>query len=448
MAQVEHGAGPHPRVAGVGHQQRILGQVARQLGAEPFGPHRREVRLDHVAHALLPGGDLLLHPRHPGAALGRQLRVRLGVRQQAPQGIPGVALQPDLQRVVAAQLRGVDVELHDAAALRGDGVAVGDLTAGVAADEEHQIGLAHDPVGAFARVGPRNPHRQRVVSRKHRLGVERRGHRNGEPFRERNQLRPRPGGGHPAAGHDHRPLRLREPGQGLRHLAGVRLGPKRRYSGKGLLDDHLQVRLAVEHHLAGQPLQIEVRRSRSAAGRGAKRLPQVHRQIFRGADVGAVLGDRGKRLDVIHFLVGVALLAVEQFAAGQRDHRRARQPGILQPGGQIHRPHRLRHAQAGAAPDPGVGVGHVRGRLLAVGLDAANAQLLHLHQGARAEERHEEHVGNAISAGHFGDETRAGHSCHDAPDPTRSAALVANRWRAGGRCLLDTGPEAGYAAEP
>ena len=289
---------------------------------------------------------------------------------------------------------------------------MGDLAAGMTADEKHQVRFAHDAIGALARVVARHAHRQRVVGRKHRLGVQRGGHRDRQLLGKRDQLGAGIGGGDAAAGHDHRPLRLGEPVQGLRDLIAVRLGAERRHARERLLDDHLQVGFLVEHRLAGEAIQVEVRRPRRAGGGGAERLAQHDRQQLRAADVGAVLGHGGERLDVVHLLVGVALLADRQLAPGQGDHRRARQVCILQPGSQVDRAHRLRHAQARTAFDACIGVRHVGGGLLAVGLNAAHAELLHLHQRARSNERHEEHMRNPVAMRHFGGKSSTSHRCH------------------------------------
>ena len=357
-------------------------------------------------HAATSSCTRATHAERSGAAAS------VRGRDHAAQRVAHVALQPHVERVVAPQLLAVDVELHGRGALRRNPVAVGDLAAGMAADEEHQVCLAQDSVGALARVIPRHAHRQGMIGREHRLGVQRGGHRDRQLLGKRDQLGAGIRGGDTAPGHDHRPLRPGEPVQGLRDLVGVRLGAERRHPGERLLDDHFQVGFLVEHRLAGEAIQVEVRRARRAGGGGAERLAQSDRQQLRGADVGAVLGHRGERLDVVHLLVGVALLADRQLAPGQGDHRRAGQERILQPGGQVDRAHRLRHAQARAAPYPRIGVRHVRGSLLAVGLNTSHLQLLHLHQRARTDERHEEHVVDAVAVGHLGDETSASHSCH------------------------------------
>ena len=55
---------------------------------------------------------------------------------------------------------------------------VGDLAAGVAADEEDQVGLGDDAVGAPARIRAGHARRQRVIVGQRGLGVQRRRHRD------------------------------------------------------------------------------------------------------------------------------------------------------------------------------------------------------------------------------------------------------------------------------
>ena len=68
---------------------------------------------------------------------------------------------------------------------------------------------------------------------------------------------------------------------------------------------------------------------------------------------------------MIDFLIGVALLVDLELPPGQGNHRRASEKSILQPGGEIDRPHGLGHAKAGTTLDPSIGVSHVGSRLLA-----------------------------------------------------------------------------------
>ena len=65
-------------------------------------------------------------------------------------------------RIVAAELVGIDVELDHFRAGRREHPVVGDLPAGVAADEEHEIGFGERAIGAVARIRARHADRQRM----------------------------------------------------------------------------------------------------------------------------------------------------------------------------------------------------------------------------------------------------------------------------------------------
>ena len=286
------------------------------------------------------------------------------------------------------------------------------LPAGVAADEEHQVGPAHDAVGALARVVARRPHRQWVVGGEHRLGVERRGHRNRQLLGYGDQLVACAGGRHTAAGNDHRPDGAVQKVQRLGNRRRVGHRPERRHPGELPLHDHLGIELAVGDRQPADLLHVEVGGPRGAAHRTAERLAQVRRQRLRGVHVGAVLGDGRERRDVIHLLVGVALQVELALAAGQRYDRRAGQARVLQTGGQVGGPDRLGHHQRRAAADARVGIGHVGGRLLAVRLDGGDAQLAHLEDGGGHDVGHVEDVSEAVSVDGLGDEAGAGHLGH------------------------------------
>ncbi len=408
VLQVQHGAGPHTRVAGVGYQDRVGRQVLAQLAADALGPRRRDVRAPMLLDALLPVLNELPHLGPPSAVVGARLR-RVDHRRQRRLGVP---LQPHLHRVVAADLGRIDVELDDRRALRRNAEVVRHLPAGVAADEEHQVGPAEDAVGALARVVARRPHRQWVVGREHRLGVERRGHRNRQLLGYRDQLIACARGRHTAAGNDHRSAGAVQKVQRLGNRSRVGHRPERRNPGELALHDHLGIKLAVGDRHPADLLHVEVGGPRGAAHRTAERLAQVRRQRLRGVHVGAVLGNGRERLDVIHLLVGVALQVELALAAGQRYDRRTGQARVLQTGGEVGGPDRLGHHQRRAAADARVGIGHVGGRLLAVRLDGGDAQLAHLEDGGGHDVGHVEDVSEAVSVDGLGDEAGAGQPGH------------------------------------
>ena len=57
MFQIEHGAGPDTRMARVGDQNRVRGQIVAQFPAEALGPHGHDLRVAEFTDALLPGLD-------------------------------------------------------------------------------------------------------------------------------------------------------------------------------------------------------------------------------------------------------------------------------------------------------------------------------------------------------------------------------------------------------
>ena len=384
------------------------GRCSGQLAADALGPRRRDIRAPMLLDALLPVPDERAHLGQPRAAIGAGLR-RVEHRRQRRLC---VALQPHPHRVIAADLGRIDVELDDRRTRRRNAEVERELPAGVAADEEHQVGPAQDAVGALARVVARRPHRQRVVGREHRLGVERRGHRNRQLLGQGDQLVTCVRRRHAAAGHDHRPAGAVQHAERVGDRRRVGHRPERRHARELLLHDHLGIELAFGDHQAADLLQVEVGRPGRAAHRAAERLPQVHRQHSGVVHAGAVLGDRRERRDVIDLLVGVALLVEPALAAGQRDDRRAGQVRVLQAGRQVGGPDRLGHHQRRAAAHARVAVGHVGGRLLAVGLDGGHAQLAHLQDGGGHDVRHVEDVREAVAVDGLGDEAGAGHRGH------------------------------------
>ena len=93
-------------------------------------------------------------------------------------------MQTDGGGIVAADLLGIDIELDDARSGGRNAVVMGDLTAAMTADEKDQVGLSENLVGAGARIGTGHANRQRVISREHGFGIERRRDGNRQFFRQ------------------------------------------------------------------------------------------------------------------------------------------------------------------------------------------------------------------------------------------------------------------------
>ena len=164
-----------------------------------------------------------------------------------------------------------------------------------------------------------------------------------------------------------------------RNRGRLRIGAEGWQLRKHLFGDDLKIGLLLHNLLPGDAFQFEVGRAGRSCGGSAKGLAQVDGQVLRRRDVCAVFGHGRERIDVIHLLVGVALLVDQKLAACQSNDGRAAQIGILQTGGQIDRADGLRHTQAGGALDPCIGIGHIGGGLFTVGLHSLDPQFFHLH---------------------------------------------------------------------
>ena len=181
---------------------------------------------------------------------------------------------------------------------------------------------------------------------------------------------------------------------------------------KASFNDDFESRLRFHDCLAGDSLQVQVCGAGRAGGCGPKCLAQVDREVFGRGDIGAVLGNRRKRIDVVDLLVGVSLLVDKELFSGQRDDRGAGEVGVLQTGRQVDGADGLGHAEAWTTAGACVGVGHVGSGFFAVGLHALDPQFFHLHKSQGADIGHEEDVGDSISMYRFGDEPATGHARH------------------------------------
>ena len=207
--------------------------------------------------------------------------------------------------------------------------------------KKHHVCPTENAVAAFARVVPRGADGQRVVGGEHCLGIERRGHRNRQFLCQRDQFAPRTGGGYAASGDNHRPAGTAQQLQRPGYRVGIGDRTERRNLGELPLNDEVGIQFAVGDHHAGDVNQIQVGGAGGAAHRTAESLAQVLRKRVGVMHTGMVLGNGSERFDVIHFLVGVALLVEMSLAASQRNHRRASQIGVLKPGGEVGRTDRL-----------------------------------------------------------------------------------------------------------
>ena len=215
--------------------------------------------------ARSPGGDECLYTLDPNSPRLRGTRgIGFDLVEELAQAGTRVGQQAHGNWKRAPKLGRVYVKLDDPSASPRELPRVGDLFAGVAANEEHQVGLGQHAIGAFARVDARGAHSQRMVGREGLLGVERGDDREVQPLRQLEQFGARAGRAHAPAGHDDRPRGLRQFGQGRTDAGRVRLRPKGRHAAEWFFDDHVEIRLGVHDVAAGDAPEVEVGRARGA----------------------------------------------------------------------------------------------------------------------------------------------------------------------------------------
>ncbi len=231
--------------------------------------------------------------------------------------------------------------------------------AGLGADEADEIGAVDHAVGALARIGADHADRQWMIARDRILAVERGRDRNLQRLRQRNQLRRRARGAHAAAGDDHRPLGL------LQQLDAL---PAR---SRGPAPDGTAARARSVASTSGsssassRSICPSLPRNCRCTGPGvpdtalAERLPHHVGKARDVVDGGIELGHRLECRHVIDLLIDLAEFRLRLAPAGERDHRRMREPGIAQAGGEIERADHLRHADAGLAGSARIAVRHI-----------------------------------------------------------------------------------------
>ena len=279
------------------------------------------------------------------------------------------------------------------------------------------------------RVGAHGSHAKGMVSRNRALPVEGGHHGDGEAFRQGHQLASGLGGSDATACHEHRPLGAIEQVQSRSHVLRVGEGPHRRHGGESCVHGGVEVGpFAVD--LAFVADELEVYRSRTARHRRTEGLANQIGNLFHRVDDGAELGDVDEGGEVVHLLVDAVVGCVRVATTGKGHDGRVGQVRVSEAGGQVECPHRLGHAHSRAACHPGVTVGHVRGRLLAVGVDAPHAEPLELHERTPQDGRHHEDVRDAVPVEHFGENAGTGNHRGDVSG-SGSAPAVGCAYRPG-----------------
>ncbi len=267
------------------------------------------------------------------------------------------------------ELGGIDVDVDHLHVL-GEARRLAELDHVVepGADHQQHVGLGE---GLDARV----EERELVVLGDGAAGDRRRVERDAAGVDELAKL----GGGvrppHAAAADDQRPLGLGE--ERDRFLHGARIAERARQRLVLRREAELALVDGLAQHVAGQ---VEVDRPRLAGGGVAEGARHQVGNAARVHDLLRPLGDRLEHADLVDLLEGVHVLADGRARAADGDERRRVGPRVG------HARHEVGGAGAGAAHaharallDPPPRVGRVRGRLLVVRVDGADA---HLDQGA------------------------------------------------------------------
>jgi hypothetical protein len=248
------------------------------------------------------------------------------------------------------------------------------LVAGIAADEQHELGRVHHPVGRRRGVVADHADMQRVPRRDHPSRAERGGDRRPQHLRPAARQRCA------IADNDDHALGGQQRRHGRLHRRRVRPRPMPR-RGPGPKRGRCLRRLAGLDELAHQPVEVEMHRARRRGDGGGPGLAELPRQVGRLMHLRRVLRHRREERRMRHLLVGVAVLMTDRLVPGQRQHRAAPQPGILQPRREIGRADGLRRHHARASGDPRIGIGHVDRRLFGMREDRLHADPFQFQQG-------------------------------------------------------------------
>ena len=263
--QLNHRAGPDAGIAGIDHENAIRRQRARHLGAQPLDRNRCGVLLDQGRHAVAPIRDNA--SRFVGeATVSCRPADHL---DQTREGRFRVADDAVRVRIAAPDFERIGFDLHDRRVVSRDGPVKRYLVAGIAADEQHELGAMHDAVGGRRGIAAGDPGRQPMPGRDDAARAQGRSDRRGQRFGQREDLRPSAGHGGPIAGDDRDAARAGQQRRGALDVALIgdrpvhrnrpRLGfEDRRLGGAAELDD-----------VALQPVEVEMGRARRVGERGA-----------------------------------------------------------------------------------------------------------------------------------------------------------------------------------
>ena len=227
-----------PGVPGIHQDDRVVRHHRGQVGAQALGPDRQVVAGHDAVVPGTPGRLEVVHlsqPRRPARGRGR-----VGQLPHPAEHRAGVTEHPGLQRIVPAERDRFDVDLDGGRADRRHRPEMGRHATRLRADEADEIGPVDDLVRALARIGPDHARAQPVGAGDAGPAVRRCRHRDPESLSQRDELAARAGPADPAAGHDHRPGRGLEQGQGSAHGLVVGPRPEWRYRRELGLDDVIE----------------------------------------------------------------------------------------------------------------------------------------------------------------------------------------------------------------
>ena len=369
------------------------GQRAGDLGAQPVGVDRHRIVGQQRFARLAPRGDDACGTiGECGVPCGLPKR-----RQQLCQRGLGIAHQADGVCIGPPQLQRIDVDLHARRVELRNAPGVRHLIAGMAAHEQYHVGFVHDLVGRRRTIVSDATNRQSVAGGDRAAPAERRADRRRQRAAQRQQFRAGLRSRDSGTRDDREALRTPQGGGGTFEFIVRRRGTERRHAQlkRGIDAGGLGHRAGFDD-VALQPVDVEMHRPRRAGHRRAPRLAEQARQVGCGVHLGGEFGYRREHRMMRNLLVGVAMLVCRRLAAGDGDHRAITEERILQSRCEVRRADRLREADAGAAGNPRVTIGHVSDSLLAVPQHALDVQRSQLDQCAPNHCVDEEHMRRAV----------------------------------------------------
>ena len=335
---------------------------------------------------------------------------RLGELPQADLRVPH---DGGLERVVPPELLGVDIELDDRRPYPGEPPAIRHLAAGLAPDEENEVGIKHRPVRGLAGIYADDAHRERMVRRYGVLGVEGGSDGDGKFLGEFHKLRPRPRSANTASRDDDGILRRPQEPCRLLNTPRLGLGPESGHLGSGLVHENLEVSLRVVGQLPPSSHELQMDRSRSSRGGDPEGLSKQVGVPLDMLHPDVEFRDRFENREVFDFLVDISIVGLGVGSTRDGYHGRAPEIGVPKTRGEVGRPHRLGHAYPGAAAGACVAIRHVNRRLFSVGQDTLDIRpLIHFEKGAFNNSWHKEDMTYTVGLERFSKKTRTCHFGH------------------------------------